>query len=104
MAKRGPLSDRASSEHRAAYLSSETHLSSQKTRVITRKRSLRIFLRTSCRFSTNMSIHLSTPEDYKTLLDKFDTWLFDCDGVLWRGDELIDGVVEVLHMLRCLSM
>lgn len=50
-----------------------------------------------------MSIHLSTPEDYKTLLDKFDTWLFDCDGVLWRGDELIDGVVEVLHMLRCLK-
>jgi hypothetical protein len=62
------------------------------------------FTHTSCRFSTNMSIHLSTPEDYKALLDKFETWIFDCDGVLWRGDELIDGVVEVLHMLRCLSM
>ncbi|KAJ3565986.1 hypothetical protein NP233_g7285 [Leucocoprinus birnbaumii] len=25
---------------------------------------------------------------------------FDCDGVLWRGDHVIDGVVEVLNILR----
>jgi 4-nitrophenyl phosphatase len=37
---------------------------------------------------------------YETLLDKYDTWLFDCDGVLWNGDQLVDGSKEVLGMLR----
>ncbi|KAG5116245.1 hypothetical protein JHK84_042358 [Glycine max] len=26
--------------------------------------------------------------------------LFDCDGVIWKGDELIDGVPQTLEMLR----
>ena len=43
---------------------------------------------------------LSTREHYADLLDKYDTWLFDCDGVLWHGDRLIDGATEVLQMLR----
>jgi len=49
-----------------------------------------------------MSVRLDTknPERYKELLDKYDTWMFDCDGVLWRGDGLIDGAVEVLQVLR----
>ncbi|CCM01985.1 uncharacterized protein FIBRA_04059 [Fibroporia radiculosa] len=47
-----------------------------------------------------MSKRLSATADYEELLDKYDTWLFDCDGVLWRGDHLIDGVVEVLSLLR----
>ncbi|KAF9001193.1 HAD-like domain-containing protein [Cyathus striatus] len=47
-----------------------------------------------------MSVRLSSTADYSTLLDKYDTWLFDCDGVLWRGEKLIEGVVEVLHLLR----
>ncbi|KDR76871.1 hypothetical protein GALMADRAFT_245964 [Galerina marginata CBS 339.88] len=50
-----------------------------------------------------MSARLSTAEDYQKLLDSYDTWLFDCDGVLWRGDSLIDGVIEVLAMLRRLN-
>ena len=52
-----------------------------------------------------MSIHLDTksPERYKELLDKYDTWMFDCDGVLWRGDGLIDGAMEVLQILRTQS-
>ncbi|PPQ68800.1 hypothetical protein CVT26_001715 [Gymnopilus dilepis] len=50
-----------------------------------------------------MSTLLSTREDYKKLLDRYDTWLFDCDGVLWRGDHLIDGVPEVLGILRRLN-
>ena len=50
-----------------------------------------------------MSTLLSTREDYNKLLDSYDTWLFDCDGVLWRGDHLIDGVPEVLGILRRLS-
>ncbi|KAH9972633.1 2-phosphoglycolate phosphatase [Lactifluus volemus] len=49
-----------------------------------------------------MSVRLDTksPELYQELLSKYDTWMFDCDGVLWRGDRLIDGAVEVLHFLR----
>ncbi|KAF8665033.1 hypothetical protein AX16_000645 [Volvariella volvacea WC 439] len=43
---------------------------------------------------------LHRPEDYSALLDKYDTWMFDCDGVLWQGDRLIEGVVEVLDLLR----
>ncbi|KAJ2921888.1 hypothetical protein H1R20_g15205, partial [Candolleomyces eurysporus] len=47
-----------------------------------------------------MSARLSKPEDYEALLRDYDTWLFDCDGVLWRGDNLIEGVTDVLDMLR----
>ena len=47
-----------------------------------------------------MAAHLSSKEDYESLLDKYDTWMFDCDGVLWHGDRPIDGAVEVLDILR----
>ncbi|EPS96373.1 hypothetical protein FOMPIDRAFT_1038163 [Fomitopsis schrenkii] len=47
-----------------------------------------------------MATRLSAASDYKSLLDKYDTWLFDCDGVLWQGDRMIDGVPEVLSLLR----
>ncbi|KAI0909824.1 4-nitrophenylphosphatase-like protein [Ustulina deusta] len=33
-------------------------------------------------------------------LDKFDIFLFDCDGVLWSGDHLFEGTVETLELLR----
>ena len=52
-------------------------------------------------YSNMVSIcHLRTPEQYASLLSLYDTWFFDCDGVLWNGDELIDGAVQVLKMLR----
>ncbi|OBZ76132.1 4-nitrophenylphosphatase [Grifola frondosa] len=47
-----------------------------------------------------MAARLSSRQDYESLLDLYDTWLFDCDGVLWQGDRLIEGAVEVLHLLR----
>lgn len=47
-----------------------------------------------------MSLRLSSVAEYETLLDEYDTWLFDCDGVLWRGDQVIDGVVQVFDLLR----
>uniref|UniRef100_A0A7S0PYB2 Phosphoglycolate phosphatase n=1 Tax=Coccolithus braarudii TaxID=221442 RepID=A0A7S0PYB2_9EUKA len=34
------------------------------------------------------------------LLDAVDVFIFDCDGVIWKGDSLIDGVPAVLDMLR----
>ncbi|PKX91868.1 4-nitrophenylphosphatase [Aspergillus novofumigatus IBT 16806] len=39
-------------------------------------------------------------EEIKEFLDKFDVFLFDCDGVLWSGDHLFPGTVETLEMLR----
>lgn len=47
-----------------------------------------------------MAARLSTKADYQALLDKYDTWLFDCDGVLWEGTRLIPGAKEVLAYLR----
>lgn len=34
------------------------------------------------------------------LYNSVDAFLFDCDGVIWKGDKLIDGVSETLHFLR----
>ncbi|TQV99910.1 hypothetical protein V2A60_005331 [Cordyceps javanica] len=36
----------------------------------------------------------------KDFIDKFDTFLFDCDGVLWSGDHVFEGVPETLLLLR----
>lgn len=38
--------------------------------------------------------------DKKALVDKVSAFIFDCDGVIWRGDSVIDGVPETLDMLR----
>ncbi|KAK3020500.1 hypothetical protein RJ639_045442 [Escallonia herrerae] len=34
------------------------------------------------------------------LIDSVETFIFDCDGVIWKGDSLIDGVPQTLDMLR----
>mmetsp|Transcript_25789 Transcript_25789/g.43030 ORF Transcript_25789/g.43030 Transcript_25789/m.43030 type:complete len:342 (+) Transcript_25789:34-1059(+) len=36
----------------------------------------------------------------KELLSKTDIFIFDCDGVIWRGDDIIAGVPDVLSKLR----
>ncbi|RAL12290.1 4-nitrophenylphosphatase [Aspergillus homomorphus CBS 101889] len=36
----------------------------------------------------------------REFLDKFDVFLFDCDGVLWSGDHLFPGTNETLDLLR----
>jgi 4-nitrophenyl phosphatase len=33
-------------------------------------------------------------------IDKFDVFLFDCDGVLWSGDHVFEGVPETIAHLR----
>jgi len=40
------------------------------------------------------------PDQHKALVDSVDCFIFDCDGVIWKGDKLIDGVPETLDMLR----
>ncbi|GJP41983.1 hypothetical protein CLOM_g1585 [Closterium sp. NIES-68] len=41
--------------------------------------------------------------DARALIDSVETFLFDCDGVIWKGDKLIDGVPETLDMLRAMG-
>ncbi|WWD16105.1 hypothetical protein CI109_100530 [Kwoniella shandongensis] len=43
---------------------------------------------------------LSTPEDYQKLVDSVDTFLLDCDGVLYHGPKVVEGVKTVLNHLR----
>ena len=38
--------------------------------------------------------------DKKPLVDSVETFIFDCDGVIWKGDSLIEGVPETIAMLR----
>eukprot|EP01103_Thecamoeba_quadrilineata_P008193 TRINITY_DN1795_c0_g1_i2.p1 TRINITY_DN1795_c0_g1~~TRINITY_DN1795_c0_g1_i2.p1 ORF type:complete len:223 (-),score=47.61 TRINITY_DN1795_c0_g1_i2:357-1025(-) len=40
------------------------------------------------------------PQDYASFVDSFDTFLFDCDGVIWNGSHLLPGVKESLQYLR----
>ncbi|XP_052202938.1 phosphoglycolate phosphatase 2 [Diospyros lotus] len=43
---------------------------------------------------------LLSSRDVRHLLDSVDAFLFDCDGVIWKGHKLIDGVAQTLDMLR----
>lgn len=50
-----------------------------------------------------MSVRLSTVDEHQKLIDDHDTFMFDCDGVLWHGDHLIPGIRQVLAYLRSKS-
>ncbi|KAL0306031.1 UNVERIFIED_CONTAM: Phosphoglycolate phosphatase 2 [Sesamum radiatum] len=50
-----------------------------------------------------MSCQRLTPQTTANLLDSVDAFLFDCDGVIWKGDALIDGVSDTLDTLRALD-
>eukprot|EP00961_Rhodomonas_salina_P037970 510167-Rhodomonas_salina.1 len=41
-----------------------------------------------------------TPQSAAKMIDETEVFIFDCDGVIWRGEVLIDGVGEVLNKLR----
>ncbi|GAA99236.1 uncharacterized protein L969DRAFT_86460 [Mixia osmundae IAM 14324] len=47
-----------------------------------------------------MTHELESIEDYRDLFDKFDTFLYDCDGVIWHGDNVIPGVADFLAYQR----
>jgi phosphoglycolate phosphatase len=36
-------------------------------------------------------------------LHQVEGFVFDCDGVLWKGDTLLEGVAETLEMLRSMG-
>lgn len=43
---------------------------------------------------------LETLEEYRQLVDTVDTFLLDCDGVIYHGPVVVEGVKEVLKMFR----
>ncbi|KAI8926752.1 HAD-like domain-containing protein [Entophlyctis helioformis] len=43
---------------------------------------------------------LATAADLDSFLAKYDTFLLDCDGVLWLGNNLIPGVADALARMR----
>jgi 4-nitrophenyl phosphatase len=43
---------------------------------------------------------LTNLNEYASVIAKYDTFMFDCDGVLWNGDKLVEGVTKVLDYLR----
>mmetsp|Transcript_6776 Transcript_6776/g.20552 ORF Transcript_6776/g.20552 Transcript_6776/m.20552 type:complete len:348 (-) Transcript_6776:217-1260(-) len=52
---------------------------------------------TSTTKTTEVPTRLSNAQQ---LLDKTNIFIFDCDGVIWRGDSVIPGVPETLDFLR----
>ena len=41
-----------------------------------------------------------TEAEKAALIDNTEVFVFDCDGVIWKGDTLIDGVPETLEFLK----
>ncbi|KAF4399438.1 hypothetical protein G4B88_022521 [Cannabis sativa] len=50
--------------------------------------------------SSSPSTHQLSAHNIGHLIDSVDAFLFDCDGVIWKGDSLIDGVPHTLDWLR----
>ncbi|GFP92801.1 phosphoglycolate phosphatase 2 [Phtheirospermum japonicum] len=50
-----------------------------------------------------LSCQRLTPPTTVNLLDSIDVFLFDCDGVIWKGDSLIDGAADTLDTLRAMG-
>ncbi|GAA6061275.1 hypothetical protein JCM10212_004681 [Sporobolomyces blumeae] len=49
------------------------------------------------------TVMVETPDEARHLVDQYDTFLFDCDGVIWTGpagDTLTENVAETLSYLR----
>jgi len=58
------------------------------------------------KFGSSTSLYanvLKLSDPNPELLDNVDVFIFDCDGVIWRGDSLIDGIPETLDKLRKLG-
>lgn len=49
---------------------------------------------------TNTSVKITAKEQVEDLLDRYDYFLFDCDGVIWLGDHLLPLVRETIALLR----
>ncbi|XP_078520961.1 glycerol-3-phosphate phosphatase [Lissotriton helveticus] len=50
--------------------------------------------------SSSKCLRLAGAEAKKFLSDTVETVLFDCDGVIWRGDQVVPGAPEVINGLK----
>merc|ERR1719183_149014 len=46
------------------------------------------------------SVNKLQDQDKAPFMDSAEAFIFDCDGVIWRGDSIIPGIPETLDMLR----
>jgi len=63
----------------------------------------RCFSNSSLTFSRTMAcqdLASMSPTEVKTFFDSYDTVLTDCDGVLWKGNNPIEGSPEMIHKFR----
>ncbi|KAI7907836.1 HAD-like domain-containing protein [Cokeromyces recurvatus] len=44
--------------------------------------------------------YLQTKAEREAFIDKYDNFLFDCDGVLWEGTRVFDNISEAMKLLR----
>ena len=51
----------------------------------------------------NLGMELVGVKDWEQLISENDTFLFDCDGVLWEGDTVLPGGVEAITYLHSLK-
>eukprot|EP00670_Eutreptiella_braarudii_P005575 CAMPEP_0174285700 /NCGR_PEP_ID=MMETSP0809-20121228/9436_1 /TAXON_ID=73025 ORGANISM="Eutreptiella gymnastica-like, Strain CCMP1594" /NCGR_SAMPLE_ID=MMETSP0809 /ASSEMBLY_ACC=CAM_ASM_000658 /LENGTH=474 /DNA_ID=CAMNT_0015381539 /DNA_START=28 /DNA_END=1452 /DNA_ORIENTATION=+ len=63
----------------------------------------RLYSSASANVETSKRSAMITEEEKRALLDKTDVFVFDCDGVIWKGDSLIEGVPETLEMLKAMG-
>lgn len=47
-----------------------------------------------------MTAKITQGEQAKALVDKYDTYLFDCDGVIWIGNQILPQVKETIELLQ----
>lgn len=47
--------------------------------------------------------NLTTAAHYREIVDKYDVLLLDCDGVVWEGDHVLDGIHTTLQHFRQLG-
>ncbi|ORY05236.1 2-phosphoglycolate phosphatase [Basidiobolus meristosporus CBS 931.73] len=45
-------------------------------------------------------LKITTAQEAQAFIDRYDTFLFDCDGVLWQGKHALEGIRETLDLLR----
>ncbi|KAL2919787.1 hypothetical protein HK105_200704 [Polyrhizophydium stewartii] len=50
-----------------------------------------------------MAATIASPADALAFVARFDTFLLDCDGVIWLGNTLVPGVADTLAWLRSLG-
>ncbi|RZC94395.1 hypothetical protein C5167_026128 [Papaver somniferum] len=50
--------------------------------------------------ASSLQVQPLSSKNVGTLFNSVEAFLFDCDGVIWKGDKLIEGVTETLEMLR----